>query len=68
MSIFNNKILFFVTAFILLPLQTQAEKASEVPSSDINQLASPEEAKTLFNWAMIYLKINGKDAAYKAFN
>ncbi len=34
----------------------------------ISKLATEEEAKALFDWAMIYLKVNGRDIAYKAFN
>jgi hypothetical protein len=33
-----------------------------------NQLATKEEARALFNWAMTYLKVNGRSIAYQAFN
>ena len=57
--------LLSITFFI--PLQSQAEPEKKTVTS-LNQIATPEEAKALFNWAMVYLEVNGRDIAYKAFN
>ncbi len=62
--------IFFLAAHLgitLLPASTQA-KPLEKSHVGINKLATEEEAKALFNWAMTFLNVNGRDIAYQAFN
>ncbi len=61
--------IFFLAAHLaitLIPVSSQA-KPLEKSHVGINKLAT-EEAKALFNWAMTFLKVNGRDIAYQAFN
>jgi nitric oxide reductase large subunit len=57
-------------AIVSIPGNVQAKsiEESKMIQMPIRKLATQEEAKVLFNWAMIYLKVNGRDIAYKAFN
>jgi signal transduction histidine kinase len=71
---FNNKealtktiILTAFLASVSLSAKAQ-EKSIEEAGMPTRKLATQEEAKALFDWAMVYLKINGRDIAYKAFN
>jgi signal transduction histidine kinase len=70
---FNKKAfllkIFFLT-IVSMPVNSQAKSIEESKFTQItiNKLATKEEAKALFDWAMIYLKTNGRDIAYKAFN
>lgn len=62
--------MIFLTVYLtisLIPMSTQAKSIDETNIS-INKLATEEEAKALFNWAMTFLKVNGRDIAYQAFN
>lgn len=52
---------------VSIPINAQ-EKIIDEAENSINKLATQEEAKALFDWAMVYLKINGRDIGYKAFN
>ncbi len=66
---FNNKV-FLLTAFIAITSISANILAKSIDESNkpISKLATQEEAKALFDWAMVYLKANGRDVAYKAFN
>ncbi len=48
--------------------QVKSVEESKFTQITINKLATKEEAKALFDWAMIYLEANGRDIAYEAFN
>ena len=64
----NQTILLSSLIFVSSGYVSAKENSVDKPLSNPNQLASPEEAKALFNWAMVYLKTNGREVAYSAFN
>jgi len=67
MSLPKSIFLTVYLAIVSIPANA-LEKSRKKPEMPINKLATQEEAKALFDWAMVYLKINGRDKAYKAFN
>ncbi len=68
-KLFSPTILLLTTALAIVSLPVNAlENPIEEPEEHTSKLATQEEAKALFDWAMVYLKVNGRDIAYKAFN
>lgn len=74
---FNKKALllkiFFLTVYLAIATISTNTRAKSIEESKVfemptNKLATQEEAKALFDWAMAFLKVNGRDIAYKAFN
>lgn len=62
-----NIVLSFCLAIVSLPANA-LERSVEDSKLPLRKLATQEEAKALFDWAMVYLKVNGRDIAYQAFN
>jgi hypothetical protein len=71
---FNKKMVLaikIILSFYLVIVSISAnalERSVEDPKLPLRKLATREEAKALFDWAMVYLKVNGRDIAYIVFN
>ncbi len=64
-----SKIILLTVYLTIFSIPSNAqEKIIEEAENPISKPATQEEDKSLFDWAMLYLKINGREVAYKAFN